>query len=105
MTSFVKKTREKDVVGIVTFDLIGLLRTNNIIAYNYYNGIPEFVRKRSMLTMTWLKQHNIFEVMLSESRFYKKWQTLVIIREILDSNLETGKNGSKSGVSRIIRES
>ena len=28
-----KKTREKDVVGIVTFDLIGLLCTNNIIAY------------------------------------------------------------------------
>ena len=52
MTSFVKKTREKDVVGIVTFDLIGLLCTNNIIAYNYYNGIPEFVRKRSMLTVT-----------------------------------------------------
>ena len=25
MTSFVKKTREKDVVGIVGFDLIGLL--------------------------------------------------------------------------------
>ena len=33
MTSFVKKMRKKDVVGIVTFDLIGLLRTNNIIAY------------------------------------------------------------------------
>ena len=28
-----KKTREKDVVGIVTFDLIGLLHTNHIIAY------------------------------------------------------------------------
>ena len=28
-----KKTSEKDVVGIVTFDLIGLLGTNNIIAY------------------------------------------------------------------------
>ena len=28
-----KKTREKDVVLIVTFDLIGLLPTNNIIAY------------------------------------------------------------------------
>ena len=27
-----KKTREKDVTGIVTFDLIGLLRTNNIVA-------------------------------------------------------------------------
>ena len=46
-----EKTHKKDVVGIiVTFDLIGLLRTNNIIAYNY-NGIPEFVRKRSMLTV------------------------------------------------------
>ena len=34
MMSFVKKTREKDVVGnIVTFELIGLLHTNNIIAY------------------------------------------------------------------------
>ena len=33
MTSFVEKTRENDVVGIETFDLIGLLRTNNIIAY------------------------------------------------------------------------
>ena len=28
-----KKTREKDVVGIVTFDLTGLLTTNHIIAY------------------------------------------------------------------------
>ena len=28
-----KKMREKDVVGIVTFDLIGLLLTNHIIAY------------------------------------------------------------------------
>ena len=47
MTSFVKKTRKKDV-GIVTFDLIaGLLPTNHIIAY----GIPEFERKRSMLTV------------------------------------------------------
>ena len=31
MTSF--ETREKDVVGIVTFDLIGLLPTNHIIAF------------------------------------------------------------------------
>ena len=44
-----KKMREKDVVGIVTFDLIpGLLP---MIAYNYYNDIPEFVRKRSVLTV------------------------------------------------------
>ena len=33
MTSFVKKTSQKDVVGMVTFDLIGLLSTNHIIAY------------------------------------------------------------------------
>ena len=33
MTSFVQKKREKDVVGIITFDLIGLLPTNHIIAY------------------------------------------------------------------------
>ena len=42
--------RKKDVVGIETFDLIGLLPTNHIIAYKY-NGILEFVRKRSMLTV------------------------------------------------------
>ena len=35
MTSFVKKTNEKDVVGIATFDLIGLLCSNDI-AYIYY---------------------------------------------------------------------
>ena len=28
-----KKTHEKHVVGIVTFDLIGLLPSNHIIAY------------------------------------------------------------------------
>ena len=35
MMSFVKKkkTRKKEVVGIVTFDLIGLLPTNHSIAY------------------------------------------------------------------------
>ena len=43
-----KKMSEKDVVGIVTFELIGLLPT---IAYNYYNDILEFVRKRSGLTV------------------------------------------------------
>ena len=31
--------------------------------------------------------------------------TLVIIREIPDSNLETGRYGPKSGVSKIIQES
>ena len=35
----------------------------------------------------------------------KEITILVIIREISDSNLETGRYGSKSGVSQIIRES
>ena len=33
MMSFVQKTREKDVVGILTSDLIGLLPTNHNVAY------------------------------------------------------------------------
>ena len=53
-----------------------------------------------MLTIKWN-----FEISLSESRFYKKLQTSAIIREISASNLETGRKGLKSGVSRIIRES
>ena len=52
MTSFVEKKHEKDVVGIVLFDLIGLLPTNQIIAYNTMAyGISEFVRTRSVLTV------------------------------------------------------
>ena len=33
MTSFVQKKHEKEVFGIITFDLIGLLPTNHITAY------------------------------------------------------------------------
>ena len=58
-----------------------------------------------MLTIKLLKQRKIFEISLSDTRIYKKWQTSAIIREISDSNLETGRNGLKSGVSRIIQES
>ena len=35
-----KKKREKDVVGIITFDLIGLLPTNHIIAIlQWHTGV------------------------------------------------------------------
>ena len=51
----------------------------------------------ALLTVKELKQ--------CKSRVYRKWQTLAIIREISYSNLETGRYGPKSGVSRIIRES
>ena len=46
-----------------------------------------------------------FEIALTESPIYKKLQTSAITRDISDSNLETGRSVSKSGVSRIIRES
>ena len=39
------------VVVIVTFDEIGLLPTNHDHC-SYYNGIPEFLRKRSMLKVS-----------------------------------------------------
>ena len=48
---------------------------------------------------------NIWNFIVRESRVYKKWQILAIIQEISDSNLETRRWGSKSGVSRIIWES
>ena len=44
-----------------------------------------------MLTVKQLKQCIVFKVILSESRFYKKWKTLAIIREISECNLETEK--------------
>ena len=40
-----------------------------------------------MLTVKQLKQRKVSEVTLSESRFYKKWQTSAVIREISDSSL------------------
>ena len=43
-----------------------LLHTNHIIAYKY-NGIPEFMSKRLMLTVKFLKQCKIFEILLLES--------------------------------------
>ena len=62
----------------------------------YYNGIPEFVRKRSMSTVKQLKKN--VQYLKFHCWIYKKWQTSAIIREISDSNLETARNGSKPGV-------
>ena len=90
--------RKKDVDNIVTFDLIGLLPTNHCLSL-YYNGTTELYDEMfdALLTVKELKQ--------CKSRVYRKWQTLAIIPEISYSNLETGRYGPKSGVSRIIRES
>ena len=73
----------------------------------YYNGVPKFVRKwfdvNSTIAQT--TQNINFETSLSASWIYKKWQTLAIIQGVSDSNLETRRHGSKSGVSRITQES
>ena len=45
--------RKKDVVSIVTLDLIGLRPTRHIVIYHF--GIPEF-RKRLMLTLIKIAQ-------------------------------------------------
>ena len=47
---------------------------------------------------------NIWKFMVGKSSL-QEIATLAIIREIWDSNLETGRYSLKSGVSRIIRES
>ena len=47
---------------------------------------------------------NIWNFMVGKSSL-QEIATLAIIREISDSNLETGRYGPKSGVSWIIRES
>ena len=47
---------------------------------------------------------NIWNFIVIKSNL-QEMQTSAIIREISDSNLETGGNGSKSGVSWIIWES
>ena len=76
-----KKMREKDVVGIVTFDLIGLLPTNIItllLILQRHIGVCE-----ETFNVNSNYQIQIFEISLSESRIYKKWQTSVIIREII----------------------
>ena len=58
------KTREKDVVEIATFDLIGLLPTNHIIIIISYNGLQEFMRKRC-------KRAEIFNIVRRSSQL--KW--------------------------------
>ena len=99
---FFLKKREKDVVRIVTFDLIGLLPTNHIIpyitmAYGSLWGNSQCQQKNCSKNAKYLKFH-------CQKVEYTRNGKLAIIREISDSNLETGRNGSKSGVSWIIWE-
>ena len=70
-----------------------------------YNGMPQIMRKRSIIINMQFKQRKIFKILWSESRVYKNWQTWAIIREISYSNLNTGRYGQNMEFSRIIQES
>ena len=61
------------------------------------------MRKYSTLIEAQTTQ-NIWNFMVGKSSL-QEIATLAIIQEISDSNMETGRYGPKSGVSRIIQES
>ena len=63
------KMRKKDVVSIVTLDLIGLRPTRHIVIYHF--GIPEF-RKRLMLTLIKIAQtmQNTWHFNVGKSSLY-----------------------------------
>ena len=96
------KMSEKDVVGIATFDLIGLLPTNHIIAY-ITMAYRRFLRKSLMLTAK--TTQNIWNFIVGKSSLQEMVNFADYPWDLSDSNLESGRYDPKSGVSRIIRES
>ena len=80
----------------------------------YYNGMPDFVRETFDVNIKIAPRvqniwnlaceqracsQSIWNFIVGKSSLRKKCQTLVIIREISYSNLETRRYGSKSGIS------
>ena len=65
------KTWEKDVVGIVTFDLIGLLPTNHIIILQWHVGVYEetFDANMKIAQTTW---NTIAEILSSERQVSRR---------------------------------
>ena len=99
-----QKMQEKDVVGNVTSDLIALLPTNYIIAYITIWHTQVYEKTLDVNSKIAQTMQNIWNFIVKKSTLQENG-TSVIIREIPDSNLETGRCGPKSGVSRISWES
>ena len=76
-----------------------------MLAYSIMDNNTGDYKETLDVNSTKITQRKILEILLLESRLYKKWQNSAIFRRIVYSNLETGRYGPKSGVSRIIRES
>ena len=66
MTSFVQKI----LVDSDCHEFVMIQNAWKPIRLLYYNDILELMRKHSMLTLKWHKQHKIVEILLSESRVY-----------------------------------
>ena len=58
-----------------------------LILFQWYTEVYKEMFNVGKIAQTTQNMWN--NISLSESQVYKKWQTLVIIREISDSNLET----------------
>ena len=99
------KTRKKDDVGIVTFDVIGLLPTNHIIAHSTmaYRSFRGNVQCEKFINSQTTK--NIWNFIVVKSNSTRNCKLRQLSGRFQTSNLETGRNGSKSGVSQIIWES
>ena len=66
MTSFVQKI----LVDSDCHEFVMIQNARKPIRLLYYNDILELMRKHSMLTLKWHKQHKIVEILLSESQVY-----------------------------------
>jgi len=94
-----QKMPEKGVVGNVTSDLIALLPTNHIIAYITIWHTQVYEKTLNVNSKIAQTTQNVWNFIVKKSTLQENG-TSVIIREIPDSNLETGRCGPKSGVSR-----
>ena len=70
----------------------------------YIHNNDRSLRKRSV-SIKQLKQRKIFEISFSEMSSLQEMANFGDYPGVSGSNLETGRYGSKSGVSWIIRES
>ena len=80
MTSFVQKI----LVESDCHEFVMMQNARKPIRLLYYNDILELIRKHSMLTLKWHKQHKIVEILLWESRVYwrngiLRWQIILEI--------------------------
>ena len=77
MTSFVQKI----LVDSDCHEFVMIQNAWKPIRLLYYNDILELMRKHSMLTLKWHKQHKIVEILLLECRVY--WRNGILRCQII----------------------